>query len=79
MTNEERKIWGIHTQDDKLFLKDEVIAIGWSDMGDLSAIDANRDAFKEKYTQVYPDAKKGSIAKEPECYRFCHEAQIETM
>lgn len=22
----------------------------------------NRDAFKENYTQVYPDAKKGSIA-----------------
>jgi restriction system protein len=77
MTNEERKIWGIHTQDDKLFLKDEVIAIGWSDMGDLSAIDANRDAFKEKYTQVYPDAKKGSIANGAGMlYRFCHEVQI---
>lgn len=35
-------------------------------MGDLSLIQADRDAFKEKYTEVYPDAKKGSIAKS--CY-----------
>ena len=47
MANEEKRVWGIHTQDDNLFLQDDVIAIGWSDMGDLSKIDANRDAFKE--------------------------------
>lgn len=77
MTNEERKIWGIHTQDDSLFLKNDVIAIGWSDMGDLSAINANREGFKEKYIQVYPDAKKGSIANGAGMlYRFCHEVQI---
>ena len=31
-------------------------------MGDLSNIDANREAFKEKYKQVYPEVKKGNIA-----------------
>ncbi len=62
MVNEEKKIWGIHTQDDNLFLKGNVIAIGWHEMGNLSLIDANRDAFKDKYVQAYPDAKKGSIA-----------------
>lgn len=77
MLNEEKRIWGIHTQDDNLFLKNDVIAIGWSDMGDLSNIDANRDAFKEKYTQIYPDAKKGSIATGAGMlYRFCHEIQV---
>lgn len=77
MINEEKRIWGIHTQDDGLFLKNGVIAIGWRDMGDLNNIDANRDAFKEKYIQVYPDAKKGSIATGAGMlYRFCHEAQI---
>ena len=49
MANEEKKIWGIHTKDDNLFLKDNLIAIGWHEMGDLSKIEANRDAFKEKY------------------------------
>lgn len=46
-------------------------------MGDLSLIDANRDAFKDKYVQVYPDAKKGSIATAAGMlYRFCYEVQI---
>ena len=77
MLNEEKRIWGIHTQDDNLFLKNDVIAIGWSDMVDLGNIDANRDAFKEKYTQIYPDAKKGSIATGAGMlYRFCHEIQV---
>lgn len=77
MANEEKKIWGIHTQDDNLFLKGNVIAIGWNEMGDLSLIDANRDAFKDKYVQAYPDAKKGSIATAAGMlYRFCYEVQI---
>jgi restriction system protein len=78
MTDKEKKVWGIHTQDDNLFLKNNVIAIGWSDMGDLSAIEASREAFKEKYSQVYPNAKKGSIATGAGMlYRFCHEVQID--
>ena len=77
MANEEKKIWGIHTRDDNLFLKDNLIAIGWHEMGDLSKIEANRDAFKEKYTSTYPDAKKGSIATGAGMlYRFCCEAQV---
>ena len=77
MTDKEKKVWGIHTQDDNLFLKNNVIAIGWSDMDDLSAIEASREAFKEKYSQVYPNAKKGSIATGAGMlYRFCHEVQI---
>ena len=49
MSNEEKKIWGIHTQNDDLFLKGNLIAIGWQDMGDLGKIEPTRDAFKEKY------------------------------
>lgn len=77
MANEEKKIWGIHTQDDSLFLEDRLIAIGWPQMGDLSQIEANRDAFKEKYAQTYPDAKRGSIATGAGMlYRFCYETQV---
>lgn len=77
MANEEKKLWGIHTQDDNLFLKDDLIAIGWHEMEDLSKIEATRDAFKDKYTQIYPDAKKGSVANGAGMlYRFCHEVQI---
>ena len=58
-----------------LWLRDT--AIGWHEIGDLSVIEANRDAFKEKYTAAYPDAKKGSIATGAGMlYRFCCEAQV---
>ena len=56
MANDEKRIWGIHTQDDNLFLKGNVIAIGWHLMGDLRLIEASRDGFKDKYMQTYPDA-----------------------
>lgn len=77
MGSDEKRIWGIHTKDDALFLQKGVIAIGWKDMGDLGKIEADRDAFKEHYIKVYPYAKKGSVAN---CagmlYRFAHEVQV---
>lgn len=74
---EERKVWGIHTQNDNLFLNKDVIAIGWRDFGDLSKVEANRDAFKARYLEAYPDAKKGQIANGAGMlYRFLHEVQI---
>ena len=77
MENEESRFWGIHTLNDNLFLKDNIIAIGWPKMGDLALVEANREAFKEKYVQVYPEAKKGNIATSAGMlYRFCHEVQI---
>lgn len=77
MSDEEKRIWGIHTKDDNMFLQKSVIAIGWKEMGDLSKIDASREAFKELYMQVYPDAKKGSVANAAGMlYRFAHEVQI---
>ena len=45
-------VWGIHTQDDNLFLNNDIIAIGWKDFGDLSALDASRDAFKVHFKTV---------------------------
>lgn len=51
-------VWGIHTMDDPLFLNQHLIAIGWEKMGNLSAIPASRDAYKEAYVAAYPDAKK---------------------
>lgn len=77
MVDEEKKVWGIHTKDDNLFLQKDVIAIGWKEIGDLSKIDAEREAFKEKYAQIYPKAKKGSIANGAGMlYRFACEVQI---
>lgn len=34
--SEEIKVWGIHTYDDNLFLKENVIAIGWEEIRIMS-------------------------------------------
>ena len=48
-SNNECNVWGIHTQDDKLFLNGNKIALGWPAFGDLSKIEASREAFKSHY------------------------------
>ena len=77
MADTEIRMWGIHTQDEDLFLKNDKIAIGWKEIGNLNDIPANRDDFKAKYMQTFPDAKKGSIPTGVGMlYRFCHEVQV---
>lgn len=66
--SDEKKVWGIHTLDDNLFLKNNVIVIGWRDFGDLSKVTATRDAFKEHYAQVYPNDKLVPFLQAQVCY-----------
>lgn len=65
---EEKRVWGIHTQNDTLFLKKGLIAIGWRDFGDLTKVVASRDAFKTHYAEVYPTEKKRRLQTEQECF-----------
>lgn len=75
--SDEIRVWGIHTQDDALFLKGDVIAIGWKEIRNLSKIVATREAFKAKYAEIYPDEKKGAIPTSAGMlFRFVHEVQI---
>ena len=77
MAEPDKKMWGIHTQDEALFLKMNNIAIGWRQMGDLSKIPPSREDFKTKYFETFPDAKKGSVpTSSGMLYRFCYEVQI---
>lgn len=77
MSTEEKRMWGIHTLDDKLFLSKSIIAIGWRDFGDLTAVEGTREAFKAHYIEAYPDAKKGQIATGAGMLlRFLYEVQI---
>lgn len=74
---DDKRVWGIHTLDDNLFLKNNVIAIGWPDFGDLSKVTTTREAFKEHYAQVYPNDKPGAIPTSAGMlYRFIHEIKI---
>ena len=77
MDTKEVRVWGIHTKDDELFLKENVIAIGWAIVGDLSKITPDREAFREKMYECYPEASKQSIATSTgQIYRFAHEMQV---
>jgi restriction system protein len=74
---DEKRVWGIHTRNDNLFLKENVIAIGWDEIGDLTEIAPDREAFKKKYIETYHDDKKMKVATSAGMlYRFAHEVQI---
>jgi restriction system protein len=71
-------IWGIHagkTGDaDSLFLNKHCIAVGWAKMGDLSALKPDRDAFKARVAEVYPEKKPGAIPNNAgQLFRFVHD------
>lgn len=71
-------IWGIHAgksgDAESLFLKKGCIGIGWTKMGDLSALKPDREAFKARVSEVYPDAKPGAIPNNAgQLFRFAHE------
>lgn len=73
---EDKKVWGIHTLDNELFMRENVIAIGWREMGDLNEL-GDRAAFKERYSRVYPHATKQGVANSAGMlYRFAKEVQI---
>lgn len=78
MTTKDVAIWGIHagkTGDaDSLFLKKHFIAVGWMKMGDLSKLKADREVFKTKVVEAYPDKKPGAIPNTAgQLFRFVHE------
>lgn len=80
---QEPTLWGIHagkTGDaETLFLQQNVISLGWYEIGDLSVLHSTREAFKEKYTAVYSEAAKAKPGTVPtsagQLYRFLHEMQ----
>ena len=58
----DKTLWGIHggkTGDaDNLFLKHGVIALGWVEMGDMSKLATDREAFKAKMLEIWPNRKE---------------------
>ena len=71
---QEKRVWGIHSTNDNLFLKGNIIAVSWKEMGDLTEITPKREAFKNKYAKTFPEAKKNSIPTSAGMlFRFVHE------
>ncbi|MBI4830974.1 MAG: restriction endonuclease [Candidatus Lindowbacteria bacterium] len=65
MPNNEPIVWGIHAGEagnaEFLFLKKNYIAVGWSRVGNLQDIEPDREAFKAKVMECYPEKKRGAI------------------
>lgn len=81
MPENETTVWGIHAgaggEADDLFLKGNCVAIGWPRVGDLSVIDADREAFKTRVAELYPEKKRGAIPVHAGVlYRFLHEMKM---
>lgn len=76
----ERMLWGIHGgpewEADNLFRKNNLIAIGWHEMGDLSKY-KDREEYKKRYERVYTDVSEGAMRNAAGMfYRFVHEMKI---
>src|SRR5688572_8426803 len=52
------------------------IAIGWSEVGDLSKLPKTREAFREIVARTYPDRKPGSFpVTGGTLFKFVHELE----
>lgn len=74
----EPNLWGIHAgksgDADTLFFKKHCVALGWHRIGDLSSIKPDREAFKAKVAETYPEKKPGAIPNNAgQLFRFVHE------
>jgi len=74
-------MWGIHAgshgEASSQFLEGNCIAVGWKKCGDLSALPPDREAYKNKVAETYPDYKRGAIpVYAGVLFRFCHEMQV---
>jgi len=81
MAEAEPRLWGIHagkTGDANThFLKNNVIAIGWADMGDLGQLAADREAFKARVVECFPGRKPAAIPIiAGQMFRFVHEMKV---
>ncbi len=71
-------VWGIHMPEEigAAAVDSTRVSIGWSEMGDLSKLPADRSAIKEAIFSAYPDKKEGAVPVEAGViYRFVHEAK----
>lgn len=74
------QLWGIHagkTGDaDALFREQNCIALGWIQAGDVVSLPKDREAYKRRIAETYPDKSPASHANTAgQLYRFSHEVE----
>ena len=71
------EFWGIHNDQPSIDpVADGAVRLGWDELGDLSALQPTRDAFKEAVARAY-SGKSGSVASwAGTLYRFVHTLNV---
>ena len=75
---DERRLWGIHQglEHGANPIERGYVAIGWHQMGDLSQLPPNCEAFKERFVEAFPFEKPGAVpVRAGVLYRFAVEIQ----
>lgn len=77
---ESKNIWGIHAGKtggaNALFLKNNRIAIGWVQIGNLAELPSDWEALKTRVAKAFPQAKAGAIPNYAgQLSRFVHDIQ----
>jgi len=80
MADQEKVVWSIHAgttgQADSIFLEKNQVAVGWPRIADLREIPPDRDSFKQRMKEAYPEAKQGAIPTTAGVlFRFLHEVK----
>lgn len=68
--------WGIHIPAEVGSdpVEGGFVSLGWPAMGDIFALPASRDVFKQKMAEMHPDKKLGAIPVDAgTLYKFAHE------
>src|SRR5690348_2465277 len=65
MADNDSAVWCVRAgrlgEADNLFLQHAYVALGWSEMGDMSQLPNDPDRFKETVHKIYPEYKPGAI------------------
>lgn len=64
----DKNIWGIHTQNEYMFLNNNVVGLQKNKLGDLSSVNADRESFKCVYLEKYPDKKNNQLQIVQVCF-----------
>ena len=78
MAAKEPTVWGIHAgrsgDAEALFHKSKVVALGWHNIGDLTSLPPDREQFKARLHEAYPEMKPGAVpVSAGQLFRFIHE------
>jgi restriction system protein len=71
------KLWGLHHRGGYELVSANSIAVGWPDAGDLTDLPEDREAFKSRLRESFPDRSEAWIANAAgQLLRFRHVMQV---